>query len=140
MNQLYALTQFLAKTMFKKDSPIIPDNAFPPQSAPGIVLTRIRQLTAEGKINTAENFLFDAFDKKQPVFAAIGLEFYARVSEMDDAALEAADFSREEIQEGIRDMLNFYGVKIQVRKNPNAPVPPNAPVNVMADKPKGGAK
>ena len=56
--------------------------------------------------------------------------------------MKEADFSREEIQEGIGDMLKFYGIKIAVR--PNAPSPAaqaarnaaNVAPNVMADKPK----
>lgn len=144
MNQLYQLTAFLAKALFKKDSPIIPDNALPENSEPGIVLTRIRQLLAEGNINTAENLLFDSFDRQKPYFIAIGLELYAKISELDDKALEDADFSREEIQEGIGDMLKFYNIKISIKKAPQ-PTPgqpmnnqPNVAPNVMADPPKGG--
>ncbi|MCI8388894.1 MAG: hypothetical protein HFE63_10585 [Clostridiales bacterium] len=136
MNQLYQLCAFLAKAMFKKDSPIIPDNAFPPNSEPGIVLTRIRQLVEEKNINTAENLLFDAFNIQKPYFVAIGLEFYARISEFSDEELEAADFSREEINEGIGDMLKFHNVKIAIKKAPT-PSAPNSPApNVMADPPK----
>ena len=142
MNQLYQFTALLAKALFKKDSPIVPDNAFPETSEPGIVLKRLRQLAEEGKVNTAENLLFDSFDKKKPYFIAIGLDFYARISEFTDEALRESDFSREEIQEGIGDMLKFYGIKIAVR--PNAPSPAaqaarnaaNVAPNVMADKPK----
>lgn len=148
VNPLRNMTMFLAKALFKKDSPIIPDGAFPANSEPGIVLARIRQLLDEGNINTAENLLFDSFDKKKPYFVAIGLELYARISELTPEELEAADFSREEIQQGIGDMLKFYNIKIAIKRPPapgqgapnvQRPAPgqnPNVAPNVLADPPK----
>jgi hypothetical protein len=139
MDQLYQMTALLAKALFKKESPIIPEGAFPENSEPGIILARIRQLVDEHKINTAENLLFDVFDKQKPYFIAIGLELYARLSEMSDETLEEADFSRDEIKDGINDMLNFYGVKITVRKNPPPPdseYRPEPAPNVLAKPPR----
>ena len=143
VNPIRNMTAFLAKALFKKDSPIIPDGAFPANSEPGIVLARIRQLLDERNINTAENLLFDSFDKKKPYFVAIGLEFYARISELTSEELEAADFSREEIQQGIGDMLKFYGIKIAIKRQPapnqgaaNTQQNPNVAPNVLADPPK----
>lgn len=142
VNPLRNMTAFLAKALFKKDSPIIPEGAFPENSEPGIVLARIRQLLDEGNINTAENLLFDSFDKKKPYFVAIGLELYARISELTPEELEAADFSREEIQQGIGDMLKFYNIKIAIKRPPapaQRPAPgqnPNVAPNVLADPPK----
>ncbi len=126
--------------LFKAPSPIIPDNAFPPASAPGVLLTRVRMLTAEKKINEAENILFESFNPKMPVYIAIALDFYAKLSELPETELEAADFSVEEIGQGINDMMNFY--KIKLVKKPT-PVPSDAAQNnqsvapnVLADKPK----
>ena len=140
MNQIYQLTAMLSKALFKLDQPRLPDNAFPPMSAPGIILKRVRELLAERNVNSAENLLFDSFDRKQPVYMAIGFEFYASLSELSDDELEKADFSRDEVKEGLEDMLKFYNVKLTVKKNPNPPAqgaskPPVAP-NVLADPPK----
>lgn len=117
MTKYYNLTKLLAAMLFKAPSPTIPDNAFPPISAPGILLSRTRKLTAEGKINEAENLLFDSFDLKMPVYIAIALDFYAKLSELTEAELAAADFSVEEIGEGIKDMMDFYKIKL-VKKPP----------------------
>ena len=158
MTKYYNLIAALAKTMFKKDSPIIPDGAFPLESPPGKVLAEMRELVSDKKINEAENLVFDTLDKKQPVFAAIGLEFYARISELSEKELEEADFSVEEIGDGVKDMLKVYGINLVAKNDPNAPKmgvpvrpiapgsvpkvvmnpnvkPPVAP-NVLADKPK----
>ena len=139
MNQFTQLTSFLIKMMFKEDEAAIPDGKFPVGSEPYIVLSRMRQLVGEKKINTAENMLFDVFDKAKPYYVRIGLEFYNRISLLSKEELEAADFSVEEIGEGIKDMLDFYGVKITVKRTPapNAqPANPEVAPNVLADKPK----
>ena len=139
MNQFTQLTSALIKMMFKEDEAAIPDGKFPVGSEPYIVLSRIRQLVGEKKINTAENMLFDVFDKAKPYYVRIGLEFYNRISLLSKEELEAADFSVEEIGEGIKDMLDFYGVKITVKRTPapNAqPANPEVAPNVLADKPK----
>ncbi len=137
MTQFYQLTKFLAAAMFKKPSPIIPDGAFPDNSEYGIVLRRLRQLIDARNINTAENMLFDSFDKQKPIYAAIALDFYARLSELEEDDLNENNFSVEEIGEGIRDMMNFYNIKLAIKKAPpkdGAAANPAAP-NVMADPP-----
>ena len=139
MNQFTQLTSALIKMMFKEDEAAIPDGKCPVGSEPYIVLSRMRQLVGEKKINTAENMLFDVFDKAKPYYVRIGLEFYNRISLLSEEELEAADFSVEEIGEGIKDMLDFYGVKITVKRTPapNAqPANPEVAPNVLADKPK----
>ncbi len=118
MTKFYNLTKMLAAMMFRKDTPIIPDGAIPPMSPEGIILSRIRTLTGERKINTAENLLFDSLDRTKPVYAAIALDFYASLSMMDEKELEAADFSVEEIGQGIADMMNFYKIKLVAKKQP----------------------
>ncbi len=121
MTKYYNLTKMLASMMFRKDSPIIPDGAVPTMSAEGIVLSRLRTLVAERRINTAENLLFDSLNRQKPIYAAIALDFYARLSMLDEAELEAADFSVEEIGEGLADMMKFYKIKIIAKKDSEAP-------------------
>lgn len=140
MNKFYNLTKLLAAAMFRKDSPIIPNGAIHPFSKPGIVLNRMRLLVANKKINEAENLIFDSLDINAPVYAAIALEFYARISELSEEELKGADFSVEEIGQGIGDLMSFYKVKLvkkpvaagDVKANPDEknPVAPN----VLADK------
>ncbi|MBE6611462.1 MAG: hypothetical protein E7632_03115 [Ruminococcaceae bacterium] len=125
-SKYYNLTKFLAAQMFKKPSPIIPDGALPANSEAGIVWVRLRQLLDMHKVNTAENLLFDSFDKEKPIYAAIALDFYARVAEMDEDILRESNFSEEEIGDGIRDMMKYYNIKI-VMKKPEAKPAEDAP-------------
>ena len=121
MTKYYNLTKALAQTLFRKNSPIIPDDAFPIDNPIGMLLAQMRTLVGEKKINEAENLIFDTIDKKVPPYLAVGIEFYARISELSEDELEAADFSVEEIGEGIQDLLKFYNIKMMHKSDPNAP-------------------
>lgn len=115
-SQHWNLCKFLAAGVFKKPSPIIPDGAITAGSNAGIIWARLRQLIDARSINTAENLLFDSFDKEQPIYAAIALDFYARLAELSEDELRECSFSTEEIGEGIRDMMKFYDIKIAMQK------------------------
>lgn len=63
---------------------------------------RIGRLLLDRKINEAENLLFDEIERDpQPAYLAVGVHFYEDLQELTDAELEAADFSRAEIAEGL---------------------------------------
>lgn len=69
----------------------------------------------EGRINEAEEILFDllensAWDDKQK--AALAICFYDHVNEKEDEFLEKADFSREEIIEGLEDAMKAVHMEI----------------------------
>ena len=40
----------------------------------------------------------------------MGLNFYERLNDLPDAVLEANDFSREEVYEGLEDLLETFGI------------------------------
>ncbi len=115
-SKYYNLTKILAGAVFRKPSPIIPEDALPEKSEPGIIWRRLRQLIDSRSVNVAENLLFDSFKIDQPVYAAIALDFYARLSQMSEDDLADCNFSMEEIGEGIGDMMKFYGIKIRVKQ------------------------
>ena len=69
----------------------------------------------EGQINGAEERLFGllesaAWENRQK--AALAIAFYDRVNEKDDDFLEKADFTREEIMEGLEDAMRMADTEI----------------------------
>lgn len=75
----------------------------------------LRRMTDEGKINEAEERLFDlleneAWEDRQK--AALALSFYDHVNSKEDAFLEKARFSREEIMEGLEDAMRAVHMEI----------------------------
>lgn len=68
-------------------------------------------LVLQGQINEAENRLFDALDPESPQMLSVALDFYNRLNQFSDEQLEQKDFSREEIQQGLRQVLKIYGLE-----------------------------
>ena len=69
----------------------------------------LRRLVSEGHIGQAEDALF-AHVEREPDAAhlEIAVEFYASLAQLDDDALEAGGFSREEIAEGLHDVKALW--------------------------------
>ena len=62
----------------------------------------------ENDINKAENILFEELDQDNIVYLKIGLEFYDRINKLSDIELKKLNFSREEIELGLKDLLKIY--------------------------------
>ena len=76
---------------------------------------RLLRMIGEGKVNEAEERLFDILetapwtDREK---AALAISFYDSLNDRDDAFLEKAGFSRDEIMEGLEDALKVAGMEI----------------------------
>ena len=73
------------------------------------------RMVDEGKINRAEERLFDllenaSWDDRHK--AAVAICFYSHVNDKDDVFLEKADFTREEIMEGLEDAMKAVHMEI----------------------------
>ncbi len=71
---------------------------------------RLRSLVKEGQICPAENLLFAAMDENDPEAAEAAVQFYTDLNRFSEEALEQADFSREEIKEGLETVCRHYGL------------------------------
>lgn len=68
-------------------------------------------LVKQGKINEAQNQLFDKLFGDPERYFKIALLFYDYLNDLDDEYLEASGYSREEIAEGLKTIMeqNGYG-------------------------------
>lgn len=76
---------------------------------------RLARMIDEGQINEAEDLLFDLLEndgREDRKKAALALAFYDYLNEKDDAFLEAAGFSREEIIKGLEDAMKAVHMEI----------------------------
>ncbi len=72
---------------------------------------RLNRLLAEKKVNEAENLLFETIEQDpQPAYLKVALNFYEDLHDMPEDELEACDFSREEIYEGLRSLCRWYQI------------------------------
>ena len=74
------------------------------------LLYRLQGMVGQGAINEAEDLLFDAI-KAEPrrEYLKVAIDFYSLLQGMEDDALKAADFTRQEIAEGLQDVRAIYG-------------------------------
>ena len=75
----------------------------------------LRAMIDAGQVNEAEERLFDlletcGWDDREK--ASLAIAFYDYLNEKEDAFLEAADFSREEIIRGMEDALKICNMEI----------------------------
>ena len=64
----------------------------------------------EGAINEAEEELFEGLDETNREDLKHAIMFYSYLNEKDDEFLAAHQFSRQEIKDGLMDVLHRYGV------------------------------
>lgn len=64
-----------------------------------------------GKINEAENLLFEKLDMSNKKHIELALDFYNRLNNLDDDFLEENNFSREEIVDGLKDIAKEFGLQ-----------------------------
>lgn len=79
-------------------------------SAPDRLYAQLRELTAHGQINEAENTLYEALDDTDLDYLELALAFYMDLNALDDDQLYTANYSREEIVEGINSVSAQFGI------------------------------
>ena len=112
LRQIESLAMSLSKLFFNKDMVVyeIPEeNA---QSETDILYNKLNKLVSEGKINEAENLLFDETDKSNIEYLRVGIDFYTNLNRLDDKTLEEHNYTREEIEQGLHDLSAEYGINL----------------------------
>ena len=74
-------------------------------------LEGIIRLADQGRINEAENLLFEWPGDGNQETLKMALVFYAHLNGKTDAFLAEHDFSREEIRDGLHEVMSRYGLE-----------------------------
>ncbi len=69
-------------------------------------------LIEQGKINEAENMLYERMDLKDKKYIELALDFYERLNNLDDEYLEKNNFSRKEVEQGLKGIAKELGVSV----------------------------
>lgn len=72
---------------------------------------KLLEMLEDGEINAAENLLFEELDGKDKRKLEVALAFYTRLSEYDEAYLQAYAYTKEEITQGLEDVARKYGIE-----------------------------
>lgn len=73
-------------------------------------LNHLLDMVDTGNINEAENLLYDLKDINDKSTLGLALLFYSYLNEKEDDFLEAHQYSREEIKEGLKTIISDYGI------------------------------
>lgn len=75
------------------------------------LFTRLDVLLEEHKLCKAEDLLFDALDPSDPRYLELALDFYQKLNRLTDDELESANFSREEVLDGLHAAAARFGIE-----------------------------
>ena len=77
--------------------------------------TDVNALRAAIGFNHGVNLLFDKIDVQNPKHLAIAINFYDKLNKLTDETLDSSNYSREEINQGLNDILDEFGIKIDFK-------------------------
>jgi hypothetical protein len=66
----------------------------------------------ERRINEAEDLLFDRLDPKNQRYLELAVDFYSHLKALDTETLRESGFSRSEIEDGLKDVAQKYGIPL----------------------------
>jgi hypothetical protein len=64
----------------------------------------------EGKVNEAENEIYDMTENLDQNYLKVALLFYSYLNDKSDEFLEENNFSRDEVKEGLETIVSRYGL------------------------------
>ena len=97
----------LIKLIFNKDIDREEDGEIPLE-----MMEQFRKLQAmidDGEINEAENILVDGQDAGSRTYFEMALLFYEKLSGKTDEFLAEHDYSRQEVVDGLKYVVDYYG-------------------------------
>jgi hypothetical protein len=74
------------------------------------IYRKLKGMADAGEINEAENMLYEELDTSDTAYLEMALTFYMHLNQFKDAALLEANYSREEIVEGINNISAEFGI------------------------------
>ena len=112
MRQIEMMIQFIAKVIFRRDTMeySIPDLLN--KTFYDLLHEQLLALIHEGKIDEAENLLFDRLEEGNLSCFHVAVDFYLRLNKLPDDELDSLGFSREEIDAGLKDAAKIYGAEL----------------------------
>ncbi len=111
MRQVQMLAQMLAKILFGKDTTDYIIEAEDDLNGTDLLYKALCAKLDKGDICGAEDILFDALENGGKENLEVAIDFYARLNKMSDAELESANFSREEVEEGLKNAVAMFGLE-----------------------------
>ena len=107
MRIVHEVVRMLIRLIFNKDIDRDEELKVSPE-----MLEKYKKLTAmidDGEINEAENMLIDGLEADNHAYFELALLFYEKLNGKSEDFLETHDYSQEEILDGVKYVVDFYG-------------------------------
>lgn len=110
LTQIEGLARAIAKIFFNKEKVVY--EVAEEETLTDELYRKLREMIDQGEINEAENILYDHMISSDLRYLELVLDFYNRLNELDEAFLEAHDYGKDEILQGLKDVASCYGVPL----------------------------
>ncbi|MDE5770745.1 MAG: hypothetical protein K2I06_03795 [Ruminococcus sp.] len=110
MRQIQQILKVLVKVLFNVDSETITSSLIQDTETRETADYLLRKIDS-GNTNEAEQELFTLTENNTLNSLLLGIVFYSHLNEKDDEYLENSDFSRDKVENGIRELLLNYGLE-----------------------------
>ena len=84
----------------------------PSHSGGNELYLQLSALLRQGKICDAEDLLFEALDDPSAQVLDAAVRFYDDLNRLTDVQLQEANFSRQEIMEGLQHTCEIFGIPV----------------------------
>lgn len=113
MRQIEAISAMLGYVLTgKKSSVFTVEEDRPTNSGDNELYLQLQALVRQGQICQAENLLYEAMEYPDSTVLDAAKRFYDDLSRLSDGTLRDANFSREEILEGLQEVCRVFGIPI----------------------------
>lgn len=100
----------LARIIFNKPGPMYELPEERDFTAVDDLYVRLLKLADAGKINEAENLLYEELEAENQGYLEMGIGFYSHINEYEEEFLREHNYTRDEINEGIERLLKEFGM------------------------------
>ena len=112
MRQIEMMTRFFSQIVFQKDEVGYEFETSEMLSVADQTHLNLQKLVIEGRICEAEDLLFNNAEMTDK-YLELAIDFYRQLNELSDERLSNCNFSRDEIYEGLVDIMEKLGVPVE---------------------------
>ncbi len=110
MRQIHQIIKVLVKVLFNVDSETITSSMIQDTETRETADYLLKKIDG-GNIGEVENEFSELTENKIMDNFLLGMVFYSYLNEKDDDYLESNNFSRDEVENGIKRLLSDYGLE-----------------------------
>ena len=112
MRQVRDITRILAKILFRKNTATYEYQTEDHTTASDSLYARLSAMGDEGKINEAENRLFEELECDEEGIFEAALGFYDYLNSLPEEFLEEHNYTRDEVKEGAQSLADRKGLGV----------------------------